>query len=129
MNPPNTSNPIDKYVGARIKHFRNLRNMSQAKLAEQLNITFQQVQKYENAGNRVSASRLWEISKVLGVQVQDFYAGYVSDEDEGSSRSTSDITAGELKTIHAIRSIPEDGIRRGLTNIIFSMAEQQQSAQ
>ncbi len=54
---------------------RMLRSMSQEKLAEQLGLTFQQVQKYEKGTNRIGASRLYELSNLLGVSVQYFYEG------------------------------------------------------
>ena len=49
--------PVDVCVGRRIRHFRNLRKMSQSTLAQKLGVRFQQVQKYESAGNRISASK------------------------------------------------------------------------
>ena len=66
-------NPIDNHVGGRVRLRRMMLGMSQEKLAEQLGLTFQQVQKYEKGVNRVGASRLYELSKVLGVGVQFFY--------------------------------------------------------
>ena len=51
-------NPIDKHVGSRVRMRRILLGMSQEKLGEALNLTFQQVQKYEKGTNRIGASRL-----------------------------------------------------------------------
>lgn len=68
-----TPNPIDTHVGARIRMRRSVLGLSQEKLAEELGITFQQVQKYERGLNRVGASRLWDLSQVLGVPVSFFY--------------------------------------------------------
>jgi transcriptional regulator with XRE-family HTH domain len=66
-------NFVDRHVGNRVRMRRLLVGMSQEKLGELLGITFQQVQKYEKGSNRVSASRLYQISRVLGVPVQYFY--------------------------------------------------------
>ncbi len=66
-------NPVDKYIGARIRFRRNLLGMSQDALANALGITFQQVQKYENATNRVGGSRLWDIASVMGIKSMDFF--------------------------------------------------------
>ena len=66
-------NPVDVHVGQRVRMYRSLRGMSQEKLAEELGVTFQQVQKYETGYNRVSASRLWDISQVLNTPVAYFY--------------------------------------------------------
>ena len=67
------ANPMDVHVGGRVRMRRMLLGMSQEKLGEQLGLTFQQVQKYEKGVNRIGASRLFELAKVLGVPVQFFY--------------------------------------------------------
>jgi len=69
--------PVDVHVGARIRQRRWLIGMSQQALAEHLGVTFQQVQKYEIGANRVSASRLWEIARLLEVPVEAFFEGLV----------------------------------------------------
>ena len=70
--PNGQPNPIDVHVGNRIRLRRTLLNLSQEKLASLLGLTFQQVQKYERGTNRVGASRLWDISRVLEVPVSFF---------------------------------------------------------
>jgi transcriptional regulator with XRE-family HTH domain len=67
------ANPVDVHVGSRVRLRRMLLGMSQEKLGEHLGLTFQQVQKYEKGVNRIGASRLFELAKVLGVPVQFFY--------------------------------------------------------
>lgn len=71
--PTGQPNPIDVHVGNRIRLRRTLLGLSQEKLASLLGLTFQQVQKYERGTNRVGASRLWDIGKVLEVPVSFFY--------------------------------------------------------
>ena len=71
--PSGQPNPIDIHVGNRIRLRRTLLGMSQEKLACLLGLTFQQVQKYEKGMNRVGASRLWDISKVLEAPISFFY--------------------------------------------------------
>ena len=66
-------NPIDAHVGTRVRLRRMLLGMSQEKLGEHLGLTFQQVQKYEKGINRIGASRLFDLARVLGVPVQFFY--------------------------------------------------------
>lgn len=66
---------VDVHVGKRIRHRRWLLGMTQQQLAEQVGIKFQQIQKYETGANRVSASRLWDISDRLGVPVSFFFEG------------------------------------------------------
>jgi transcriptional regulator with XRE-family HTH domain len=67
------ANPIDVHVGSRVRLRRMLLGMSQEKLGEHLGLTFQQIQKYEKGINRIGASRLFDLAKVLGVPVQFFY--------------------------------------------------------
>jgi transcriptional regulator with XRE-family HTH domain len=67
--------PTDVHVGQRIRFRRQSLGLSQAKLGQRLGISFQQVQKYERGGNRVSASMLYEIAGVLGVSVAYFFDG------------------------------------------------------
>src|SRR4029453_15382489 len=68
-------NPIDRHVGLRIRFRRKELGISQEKLAESIGLTFQQVQKYERAANRVSASKLWEVAGALQPSVAYFYGG------------------------------------------------------
>lgn len=67
------ANPIDAHVGSRVRLRRMLLGMSQERLAEQLGLTFQQVQKYEKGINRIGASRLYELAQLLNVGVDFFY--------------------------------------------------------
>ena len=66
-------NPIDIHVGSRVRLRRNMLGLSQEKLGEAIGLTFQQVQKYERGANRIGASRLLELSRVLDVPVAFFY--------------------------------------------------------
>lgn len=69
------ANPIDIHVGKRIRHQRWLKGLSQQELGDKSGVKFQQIQKYETGGNRVSASRLWDISLALDVHVSFFFEG------------------------------------------------------
>lgn len=66
-------NPIDVHVGSRVRLRRTLLGMSQEKLGEAIGLTFQQVQKYERGTNRIGASRLFDLSRVLDVPVSFFF--------------------------------------------------------
>lgn len=66
---------IDEHVGKRLRHFRKFRGFSQEKLATRVDLTFQQLQKYENGTNRISASVLYEFSNILKVPVSCFFEG------------------------------------------------------
>jgi len=85
-------NPIDVHVGSRVRLRRTLLGMSQEKLGEAIGLTFQQVQKYERGANRIGASRLFDLSRVLDVPVSFFFddmpaeaaAAPVDDEEPGA---------------------------------------------
>jgi transcriptional regulator with XRE-family HTH domain len=66
-------NPIDVHVGSRVRLRRTLLGMSQEKLGEAIGLTFQQVQKYERGSNRIGASRLFDLARVLDVPVGFFF--------------------------------------------------------
>ncbi len=65
--------PIDVHVGARVRQRRVLLGMNQTKLGDALGLTFQQVQKYESGRDRISASRLFDLSRVLDVSIEHFF--------------------------------------------------------
>ena len=68
--------PVDIYVGERLKHRRDALGLSQVDIARKIGISFQQLQKYERAVNRISASRLYDISLILDVDPSYFFEGY-----------------------------------------------------
>ena len=72
-------NPVDVHVGNRIKWRRKILKLSQQQMADMLGLTFQQVQKYEKGLNRVGASRLWDISRVLNVSMDFFFEDMAPD--------------------------------------------------
>src|SRR6266851_1038249 len=88
-------NPIDQHVGSRVRMRRMMLDMSQTALGDALGITFQQVQKYEQGTNRISASRLQNICSILQVPVAFFFDGapHVAAERSSSHRPS---TADEL---------------------------------
>lgn len=69
------SHPVDIHVGKQIRQRRWLIGMSQENLAKAIGVRFQQIQKYEKGTNRVSSSRLWQISETLGVPISYFFKG------------------------------------------------------
>jgi transcriptional regulator with XRE-family HTH domain len=79
--------PVDVHVGARVRQRRTLLGMTQTKLGEALGMSFQQVQKYENGKNRISASRLYDLSRVLDVPIIYFFED-IPPEVAASSQAT-----------------------------------------
>ncbi len=82
--------PIDIHVGSRIRLRRTLLGMSQERLGEALGLTFQQVQKYERGVNRVGASRLFDLSRVLDVPISFFF----DDLPESSTQQAASVGGG-----------------------------------
>ena len=87
-------NPVDVHVGNRIRLRRTLLGYSQQYMAKKLGLTFQQVQKYEKGCNRVGASRLWDISKVLDVTM-DFFFEDMDKDIESQSPMMQNMSEGE----------------------------------
>lgn len=130
------ANPIDEYVGTQLRQRRALMGMSQERLAEQVGVTFQQIQKYENGANRVSASRLYEFSNVLDVPVNFFFESYgaentgkmpsfaLSDNDQSAFEGADDIMKRKetLELIRVYYSIENAKLRKDLFKIVKSMA-------
>jgi len=83
------NNAVDMHVGKRVRLRRTLLGMSQEQLGASLNITFQQVQKYERGANRVSASRLWDISQILDVPISYFFDDMTDEVMRSSPRRIS----------------------------------------
>ena len=84
--PSGKPNPIDVHVGGRVRLRRTLLGMSQEKLGEAIGLTFQQVQKYERGANRIGASRLFDLSRVLDVPVSFFFDDMSDDVSQQSPR-------------------------------------------
>ncbi|CUH52242.1 helix-turn-helix domain-containing protein [Shimia marina] len=109
------THPVDVHVGKKIRQRRWLTGMTQQQLAEQVGIKFQQIQKYETGANRVSASRLWDISDALDVPVSFFFEGLENDKDGGGTQSVPSDIMGDKEALDLIRSyyaIPENQRRR-----------------
>ena len=121
--------PVDLGVGSRVRARRILMGMSQERLADQLGVTFQQVQKYEKGANRVSASRLHDISQIL-----DVLPGYFFEELTGiklSSQTQSPRTAdsdplNRRETLELVRTyyqIPDPKLRHKIASLIRSLGK------
>lgn len=115
MDLPSTKHPVDAHVGKRIRHRRWMIGMTQQQLAEQVGIKFQQIQKYETGMNRVSASRLWDISDVLGVPISFFFEGLEGAEASIMGGKVDGDMMADKEALELVRSyyaIPEAQRRR-----------------
>lgn len=118
-------NTIDLHVGARVRMRRVLIGMSQEKLGEALDLTFQQVQKYEKGLNRIGASRLYQIARVLGVPVSYFYDGldmpemHMSDREAPALVDVESLSTSEgIQLNSAFFAITDPNLRRRLLELV-----------
>ncbi|MBV9348576.1 MAG: helix-turn-helix transcriptional regulator [Pseudolabrys sp.] len=123
-------NPIDKHVGARVRMRRMMLGMSQEKLGDALDLTFQQVQKYEKGTNRIGASRLQQISNILQVPPAFFFEGAPGHTSSGMSESpspayVSDVlaTSDGLALVKAFSRIKKPKLRRKIVDLVQQMAD------
>lgn len=120
---PKTPHPIDVHVGNRIRLRRKLINMTQEQLAANLGITFQQVQKYERGTNRVSASRLFQISEILDVTVTFFFEDW--DDRPVGSKTDKKLFRDErsVNMLTYFDKIQDQSVRDQLVSMAKALAE------
>jgi len=131
------NNAVDVHVGKRIRLRRTLLGMSQEQLGNALNITFQQVQKYERGANRVSASRLWDISQIIDVPISYFFEDMSDTTLKASPRKIGNTGAqgvivddvkdpmARRETLELVRtyySIEEPHVRRRISDMVKAIA-------
>jgi transcriptional regulator with XRE-family HTH domain len=129
-------NPVDRHVGSRMRMRRMLIGMSQEKLGEALGITFQQIQKYEKGTNRIGASRLHHIARVLGVPIEFFYEGAPQvgavqgfAESPASGYVADFLTTSEgLELVKAFIAIKDPKVRRRIVDLAKALGQSEQGS-
>jgi transcriptional regulator with XRE-family HTH domain len=122
-----TAHPVDRHVGVRVRLRRKSLGLSQDKLADALGLTFQQVQKYERGANRISASKLWEIARILQTPVAWFYEGLP--QEDGGVFSPAQVGDGFLASnegldlARAFPHIRDSRTRRKILELVRALAE------
>jgi transcriptional regulator with XRE-family HTH domain len=120
--------PVDVEVGHRIRIERLSRGLSQTALANQLGVTFQQVQKYEKGVNRVGAGRLTKIAEVLGVPVGTFFSGKeILDTEENTAADEASplkllTVSGAFRLLRAYAEIEDSTLRRSIVDLVEQIA-------
>lgn len=114
------ADPIDIEVGARLRLLRRQRGLRQSDLARALGLTFQQVQKYENGSNRISASKLWNISRYLQVPVATLFGAVSGDNDAQTGAVPASPETVQLVAAFGRVQRPEQ--RRAVLDLIASLA-------
>ena len=117
--------PVDRHVGQRIRQRRWALGVTQGQLAEQVGIKFQQIQKYETGANRVSASRLWDIARALGVTVSYFFEGMDGEDADAAAAEKCAVPNKEAEDlVRSYYAIPASQRRRlfDLARVLSSAA-------
>ncbi|CDZ59626.1 helix-turn-helix domain-containing protein [Neorhizobium galegae] len=130
MSDDKLPNPVDVYVGGRVRLRRKFLRISQETLSSQLNLTFQQVQKYERGMNRISASKLYQISRALQTPITYFFDGFEHEAGDGFSEPASEIrvhafltTAEGMDLAESFPRIKSARLRRKVLELVRSLAD------
>jgi transcriptional regulator with XRE-family HTH domain len=124
------SGPVDKHVGERVRMRRIMCGMSQVELADKLNVSFQQVQKYEKGTNRIGASRLYHIAQILDVPPAFFFEDLSGPKTRAGAAGLPDYlvdvmgTALGQRLVQALARVPDTKMRSSLVRLIEGMANQ-----
>ena len=139
--PSGKPNPVDVHVGNRVRLRRTLLGLSQEKLAEAIGLTFQQVQKYERGANRIGASRLYDLSRVLDCPISFFFEDMGEDVAAASPRNLSAATPDlgdadadpmtkreTLELVRAYYRISDPHVRRRIYELAKTLAQAEDSS-
>ena len=106
------SHPVDVHVGRKLKQIRTIRRLSQTDVARELNLSFQQIQKYEIGSNRIAASRLYELSRILDVPTSYFFEGLDAEKAKSGQRDPS------MEIVTALAAIKDDTVKSRIVTFI-----------
>lgn len=116
--------PVDIHVGDRLRFRRKLLGLSQSALGKALGLTFQQIQKYENGANRISASRLYQAASVLDVPISFFFEE-LPPEIKGPQKYPAEapiIDSETSKLLGAYWSTQDNQVRKSIRNLVRELA-------
>ena len=110
--------PVDVHVGGRVSARRTLIGMTLEKLGKRVGLTSPQIQKYENGKNRISASRLWQFSLILGQPISWFFEGI------GEQKRKGDDLLAKRETLNFVRNLSacDPGVQKHLAAMINAVA-------
>ncbi|ESQ91162.1 Cro/Cl family transcriptional regulator [Asticcacaulis sp. AC460] len=129
MTKSHVPNPVDLHVGARVRMRRKFLKMSQQDLADSLDLTFQQVQKYERGANRISASKLHQTSQALRTPIEYFFEGLgeiapiagFSDSDSEQFVHGFLVTTDGIELAEAFPRVKDGKVRRKILDLVRSL--------
>ncbi|MEP2639328.1 MULTISPECIES: helix-turn-helix transcriptional regulator [Rhodobacterales] len=106
------SHPVDVHVGRKLKQIRTMRRLSQTDVAKELSLSFQQIQKYEIGSNRIAASRLYELSRILDVPTSYFFEGIDAELENSERRDPG------LEIVTALAAIRDETVKTRIVTFI-----------
>lgn len=124
--------PIDAHVGGRVRLRRMVVGMSQDKLGELLGLTFQQVQKYEKGVNRIGASRLFDLSRILEVPIQFFFDDFDGQTNRSYGFAESPAEDSVMQLLHTpegvelcryFAEIRDPKVRKRVLDLVRTLSE------
>ncbi len=135
--PPGTPNPVDVHVGGRVRLRRTLLGISQERLGDAVGLTFQQIQKYERGANRIGASRIYELSRILDVPVSFFFddmpdelkthegrfSAGLRDKEQGTYEVDPLARRETLELVRAYYKITDPKVRKRLFELTKTLAK------
>ena len=127
-------NPVDIHVGKRVRLRRTLLGISQEKLGKAINLTFQQVQKYERGTNRIGSSRLYQLSQVLNIPVSYFFDDLPIEITARKSPGLTDVKVASflgdplvkretLELVRAYYRITDPSVRKRVFELVKAVAK------
>ena len=124
---PKSIHEIDRIVGKKLRLARLAAGVSQTQLAEVLDVTFQQVQKYEKGTNRLSSSKLFACSRYLNVDIGYFFNDIdeapASTMEEGESNSAQELSKPDFQVIRSLSKIEDRRVQNKLRALIHAVAD------
>jgi len=120
------ANQLDLEIGRRLRQSRLVEHLTQAQLAQKVGISFQQLQKYENGANRISASRLWSVSQALGLPITYFYEGLDNGQAAGSDNAavTGSLPDHTIRVARTLNDLSDGEVKNKLFELIRALANQ-----
>ena len=113
-----TTNNIDSEIGRILRQARLAKNLTQDGLAKRIGISFQQVQKYENGTNRVSASKIWAISSALDVPVIYFFEELEQTDISGKFDGGNTLPDSTIRVARMLNKMPDGNVKDQIFKLI-----------
>jgi transcriptional regulator with XRE-family HTH domain len=120
QKPPD---PLDRLIGRNIRFFRIESGLSQTTLAERVGVSFQQLQKYENAANRVPASRLIRIARALNVPVPILWTDHPDAAASETASRLPGVPEAQRRLTHAVSRIADKDVLKLITELVEAIAK------